>query len=50
MRSSDLGCAADGWTELATLILAARDFAEKDTNFAANVALCAIKNLLGLGG
>ncbi len=50
MGSSDLGCAADGWTEPATLILAARGFAEKDTNFAVNVALCAIKNLLGGDG
>ena len=31
-------CAADGWSDLSTLIRAARDFAEKDANFAAEVA------------
>ncbi len=38
--ASDLGA------EPATLIRAARDFAEKEPEFAANVALCAIKQLL----
>lgn len=45
-----LDCAADTWADPATLIRAARDFAEKDANFAAEVALCAIKNLLAGGG
>jgi hypothetical protein len=45
-----LDCAADTRANPATLIRAARDFAEKDANFAAEVTLCAIKNLLAGGG
>jgi hypothetical protein len=45
-----LECAEDGWADPATLIRAARDFTEKDAYFAAEVALCAIKNLLAGGG
>ncbi len=45
-----LECAADSWADPSTLIRAARDFAGKDDNFAAEVALCAIKNLLAGGG
>jgi hypothetical protein len=45
-----LECAADGWAEPATLIRAARDFTENDADFAAKVALCAIRNLLAGGG
>ena len=45
-----LECATDRWADPSTLIRAARDFCEKDANFAAEVALCAIKNLLAGGG
>lgn len=43
-------CAADASSEPATLIRAARDFALKDSNFAAMTALYAIRNLLAGGG
>jgi len=45
-----LECATDSSADPATLIRAARDFTAKDANFAAEVALCAIKNLLAGGG
>lgn len=45
-----LECAADSSADPSTLIRAARDFTEKNANFAAEVALCAIKNLLAGGG
>ena len=45
-----LDCASDHWADPATLIRAARDFGEKDSNFAAHVAVYAIKNLLAGGG
>jgi len=45
-----LECAADSNADPATLIRAARDFTAENANFAAEVALCAIKNLLAGGG
>lgn len=45
-----LECARDHWADPTTLIRAARDFAGKDANFAAEIALCAVKNLLAGGG
>jgi hypothetical protein len=45
-----LQCAGDYEAEPATLIRAARDFIDKDAEFAAHVALCAITNLLAGGG
>jgi hypothetical protein len=45
-----LECAADRFSDPSTLIRAARDFTEKDADFAADVALWAIKNLLAGGG
>ncbi len=45
-----LQCAANHMADPATLIRAARDFTEKDSVFAAQVAVCAVKNLLDGGG
>jgi len=45
-----LECAEDQSAEPATLIRASRDFNEKHPSFAAELASCAIKNLLAGGG
>ncbi len=45
-----LTCAADSSADPATLLRAARDYVVKDVFFAAEVALCALRNLLAGGG
>jgi hypothetical protein len=45
-----LTCAADRSADPATLLRAARDYVVKDAFFAAQVALCALRNLLAGGG